>query len=188
MGVQLASSTFSSIASATVPSKGIAVKIFVGVWSRMFTYLFYLCFAQLSSTSFSQPITPTYWGTNDCDTVPSFNLQEKNMNSVNDYNTKYTLDDWKPYSYDVILVGLYFADSEDSWYNAEKQEKLGQYLIDEGYKVKSFGVNYLAPLSCVLEGECVNFWWSSPSLFPSYDNCLGYVAGCAPGDSRLIER
>lgn len=154
----------------------------------MFIYLFYVCFAHLSSISFSQPIIPTYWGTNSCDVVPTFSLQDRNTESGDSYNTVYGLDDFKPYTYDVLLVGLYFADSEDSWHNAEMQDELGQTLTEKGYKVKNVAINYLAPLSCVLEGECVNFWWNSPSLFPSYDNCLGYVAGCAPGDSRLLER
>lgn len=144
--------------------------------------------AHFSSVSFSQPIIPTLWGTYDCAAIPEFSLIDKNPASGLKYNSVYGVGTLEPLSPDVIIVGLYFADTEDSWANANKQDDLAKELIAEGYSVKSFGINYYAPLACVVEGECVNFWWNSPSFFPSYDNCEGYVAGCAPSDYRLQER
>lgn len=154
----------------------------------MFASLVFFALAHLSIVSLSQPIVPTYWGTNDCDAVPVFSLQDVNPYRTDTYQTSYGMDDFKPYTYDVLIVGLYFADNADSWANVRKQDDLGKALEDKGYKVKNAVLNYFAPLSCVLEGECVNFWWNSPYLFPSYDNCVGYVAGCAPDDERLIAR
>ena len=150
--------------------------------------VFLISIAHLLSISLSQPIVPTLWGTYECAPVPVFSLRDANPASGDSYNTEYGLDDYKPYDYDILIVGLYFADTPDSRKNAKAQQELGEELQGFGYSVKNVAINYFAPLSCVLEGECVNFWWNSPFLFPSYDNCLGYVAGCAPGDDRLLER
>ena len=52
--------------------------------------------------------------------------------------------------------------------------------MDMGYTVKNVILNYYAPLSCALDGECFIPWgyWSS-------NKCHGYIAGCPPGDSHL---
>lgn len=144
--------------------------------------------AHFSSVSYSQPIVPTFWGTFNCSMIPEFTLYDKNTHSGVKYNTLYGLQDMEPSVPDVTIIGLYFADSEDGWANAKKQEILGKDLAAKGITVKNVALNFYAPLACVLEGECINYWWSSPSFYPSYDNCAGYVAGCGPEDSRLIER
>ena len=150
--------------------------------------LYFLLFCSKFWVTLSQPIVPTYWGTYNCAAIPEFTLLDKNPASGVKYNTEYGLYDLDPSVADIIIVGLYFADSADSWANAKRQDDLGKELIQEGYSVKNVALNYYAPLSCVLDGECVNFWWNSPSFFPSYDNCMGYIAGCEPADYRLIER
>lgn len=150
--------------------------------------IFFVVAAHLLSSSLSQPIVPTFWGTYDCASVPVFSLKDEQPASGDVFETEYGLDDYKPYNFDILIVGLYFADSPDSWDNAKAQQELGEELEDKGYTVKNVALNYFAPLSCVLEGECVNFWWNSPYIFPSYDNCLGYVGGCDPLDERLFTR
>lgn len=150
--------------------------------------LLVISLAHFSSVTFSQPIVPTFWGTYNCSILPDFTLYDKNTHSGAKYNTLYGLQDIAPSVPDITIVGLYFADSEDGWANAKKQELLGKDLVAKGITVKNVALNFYAPLSCVLEGECVNYWWNSPSFYPSSDNCAGYVAGCGPRDSRLVER
>eukprot|EP00596_Hydrurales_sp_CCMP1899_P001033 CAMPEP_0119044864 /NCGR_PEP_ID=MMETSP1177-20130426/35259_1 /TAXON_ID=2985 /ORGANISM="Ochromonas sp, Strain CCMP1899" /LENGTH=292 /DNA_ID=CAMNT_0007015689 /DNA_START=126 /DNA_END=1005 /DNA_ORIENTATION=- len=133
----------------------------------------------------SQPIVPTYWGTTSCQHMPIFALEDKNPASKN-FTTTYGLDTLLPKNPDLIIVGLYFADSDKSWPNAAKQEKLGRDLEKANYTVQNVIINFYAPLACVLEGECVNFWWNNPNLFHgSQHNCENYIAGCAPADKRV---
>jgi len=130
----------------------------------------------------AQPIVPTLWGVKDCTYAIDFNLKDVNPKSDR-YGEEYGL--YYSEKTDVILVGMYMADSADSGNNAKRQQELGQELMDMGYTVKNVLLNYYAPLGCVMEGECVSFWWNNPFLFPGSDNCAGYVSGCAPNDERL---
>jgi hypothetical protein len=118
----------------------------------------------------------------DCTYAIDFNLKDVNPKSDR-YGEEYGL--YYSEKTDVILVGMYMADSADSVNNAKRQQELGQELMDMGYTVKNVLLNYYAPLGCVMEGECVSFWWNNPFLFPGSDNCAGYVSGCAPNDERL---
>ena len=122
------------------------------------------------------------WGVQDCTYAIDFNLKDINPKSDR-YGEEYGL--YYSEKTDVILVGLYMADSEDSQKNAQKQQELGQELMDMGYTVKNVAINYYAPLSCVLKGECVNYWWTNPLFFVGNDNCAGYVSGCSPSDEAL---
>ena len=122
------------------------------------------------------------WGVQDCTYAIDFNLKDINPKSDR-YGEEYGL--YYSEKTDVILVGLYMADSEDSKKNAQKQQELGQELMDMGYTVKNVAINYYAPLSCVLKGECVNYWWTNPLFFVGNDNCAGYVSGCSPSDEAL---
>jgi hypothetical protein len=127
-------------------------------------------------------MVPTFWGTQDCTFVPEFSLLDLNVNS-----TSYTGGPYGIYyteKTDVIIVQLLFADNPTSVENALMQEKLGEEIANAGYTVKNVIINYYAPLNCLLEGDCVNFWWTF-FPFPGVDNCVGYTAGCPPGDSRL---
>jgi hypothetical protein len=140
----------------------------------------------ISRVSSSQPIVPTYWGTTSCQHMPIFSLEDKNPASGKNFATTYGLDTLLPKDPDLIIVGLYFGDSDKSWANAAKQEKLGNELKKDKYNVQNVIINFYAPLACVLEGECVNFWWNNPNIFPaSQHNCDNFVAGCAPADNRV---
>lgn len=135
----------------------------------------------------AQPIVPTYWGTTACQHIPEFVLEDKNPASGKNYSTTYGLNTLLPQNPDLIIVGLYFGDSEKSWENAAKQQELGRQLTHEKYNVQNLIINFYAPLSCTLEGECVNFWWNNLNIFPGAENnCAGYIAGCAPQDRRVL--
>ena len=84
---------------------------------------------------------------------------------------------------DVILVGMYLSDTEVSQQNAQRQQELGDALVEMGYSVKNVMLNYYAPYSCAMMGYCVNPWTSA--WWMGYDYCIGYVAGCPPNDPRL---
>lgn len=141
-----------------------------------------LCLGHGPKVARGQPIVPTLWGTQDCTYAIDFNLKDVNPKSDR-YGEEYGL--YYSEKTDVILVGLYMADSVDSQKNAKRQQDLGNELIDMGYTVKNVALNYYAPLACVLQGECVSFWWNNPFLFPGSDNCAGFIAGCSPQDDRL---
>lgn len=51
-----------------------------------------------------------------------------------------------------------------------------------GFTVRNVALNYYAPMGCALDGYCVNPW---TMMFSGWDTCMGYTAGCPPGDSRL---
>jgi hypothetical protein len=137
-----------------------------------------ICLLQLAPKSLSQPIVPTWWSVNPCDYLPEFYLSDVNPQSPTNNGREYGL--YYTNITDLIIVGLYLADVPVSIENAKRQEELGNELVSMGYTVKNVILNYYAPLSCALDGECVNPWG-----FWSYDTCRGYVAGCPPGDSRL---
>ena len=126
----------------------------------------------------SQPIVPSWWSVNSCDYLPEYYLSDVNPQSPTNNGREYGL--YYTNITNVIIVGLYLADVDVSIENAIRQEQLGNDLIDMGYTVKNVILNYYAPLSCALDGECVIPWgyWSS-------NKCRGYIAGCPPGDSRL---
>ena len=130
----------------------------------------------------SSQIVPTLWGVEECTYAIDFNLKDINPKSDR-YGEEYGL--YYSEKTDIIIVGLYMADAADSPQNAKRQQELGQELIDMGYTVKNVAINYYAPWGCVMEGECVSFWWNNPFMFPGSDNCAGYVAGCNPQDERL---
>ena len=123
---------------------------------------------------------PTGFGTKPCKKWPYFYLQDYNPSSRSSYLQTYGLNDIKP-SGSVTVVGLYFADSEDSIAAIQLQDRLTTVLKDEyDVTIHNVALNYFAPKECA-KLECIPVWTLNSQWWYYTSSCEGYIGGCAAG-------
>ena len=132
---------------------------------------------------------PTYWGTTECQQYPDFLLQnyqpQNSSNEVIKYMESYTVDDLISTDTEIIIIGLYYADSTLSQQYAQYQQELGNKLIKQGYIITNIVINNYAPYSCTQETKCQSTFWYKPWKPWTSPECENFIAGCAPDDVRL---
>jgi hypothetical protein len=123
---------------------------------------------------------PTSFGTVECKKWPKFDLQDYNPSHSSTYLQSYGLGDIQP-SADVTVVGLYFADSEDSQAAVTYQDRMGYSLQShEKLVVHNVAINFYAPKACA-EMDCEDEYTFGLFKPKKKVDCSTYVGGCAPG-------